>query len=377
MKLTMKSLFAVLFAAAVLFTSCGDDDDPTFTVDVTSSIDETMYTLGGTLEFQYSTDNGATFSSDVPTNLKKNSTLIVKVNNGTLDLSDDDFDFDWSNSTPAPADSEVDQATFTIDGNVIINVKISDLWSLITSRRDTGLFQELNKTTGATDDLFTFSFNGGDLTGVRAFTYHFNQESYYASTNTNEGGDLYKIDPATRIATKINDNDGAVGAVWDAVVNWAVAADDSLVSIGDFNADGNGIVKFGVDGGQSSKIAQADICCGLGMIYANSKFTLANDPNNGEIDIDELELDGTLTDVTEISTLNSFPSDISGDWLPVRNMAQDMDGTIYALMFNDDTDETYFITIDITGETATYIATLTAVRSEAYHSLTFVPSYLF
>ncbi len=374
-----KTILSMLVASSVLIFSC-KDDDPTFGVSAGGEITATDYTMGGTPAFQYSTDAGTTYSADMPTNMGAGTTLLVKINNGTEDLLDTDFTFDWSASDPAPNIENAGIAVFSVNGNLTVNATIADKWTLLTSQKS-GTFKDLDKSNGTTTDLFTFTYESSDLQNVRAFTYHYIQKSYYASVNSNAGGDLFKIDPGTKIATKINDNDGSDGqAIWDAVVNWVVAEDDSLMSVGDFNGDGNGIVKFGTDGGRSQKLSRANTCCGLGLVYDydNEKFVIANgwNTNDGEIQIDDLALDGSITGVATITTFEGFPEDISNDWIPVRSMAKDMDGTVYAMMFDYDTNVTYFITIDINAKTATYINKMATTGNEAYHTLTFVPTYL-
>ena len=69
------------------------------------------------------------------------------------------------------------------------------------------------------------------------------QTSYNANGSSPRKGFLYTIDPATKVSTVINSNNGAGGnAIWDAINNWGVMPDDSLLGYGDFNGDGNGLV---------------------------------------------------------------------------------------------------------------------------------------
>ncbi|RLD21153.1 MAG: hypothetical protein DRI71_09535, partial [Bacteroidetes bacterium] len=76
---------------------------PDFTVAETN-ITSVGYTMGGTLAFLYSLDDGETFSSELPP-IPIRSELMVKVNNGTDDLTADDFIFDWSASSITPDSS--------------------------------------------------------------------------------------------------------------------------------------------------------------------------------------------------------------------------------------------------------------------------------
>lgn len=255
---------------------------------------------------------------------------------------------------------------------------------LITSHRKTGKFYKLDLTTGAKTEAFDIKLSGNTLNELRGFVYHPKKDLFYASASSYvdqdnpRNGFLYSIVPSTKVATVINSNNGKGGAyaIWDAVVNWAVASDDSLVSVGDFNGDGSGIVKFGTDGGRSKKTTEVDFCCGLGLIYdATAKTMLVtNDPNDGTVEILTItQATGAISNTLVIDNLIDFPKDVSTDWLPVKAMAKAKDGMIYALMFNSDEADTYLIKIDIANKKATYIATLGTDNANQYNLLAFVP----
>jgi hypothetical protein len=386
-KQTMKNYLALLllFASIAVVQSCKDDEDPKFKVsDIT--INEDAYTAGGTLKLLYSIDNGTTFTETL-NDFKNGAKILVKINNGTVDLTSDDFTFDWSGSSPAPTSTTSDVAEFTATAaNSTINVKVTDIWSLITNNRTSGKFYTLDKATGVTTEAFTPMYNNTVLKEVRGFVYHPTKKLYYASLNSYvnqdapQSGFLFTIDPATKVATKINGNDGNNGAydVWDAIVNWAVAADDSLVAIGDFNNDGNGVVKFGTDGGRSLKTAQSDICCGLGMIYdvKTSLFTIANYSNTTGVRIQTLDLQGNLTADKDITTFTGFTNDPSVNTVALKTMAKDKDGVIYGILFDTVAKKSFFVKVDLTALTITYIATLGADNANQYNSLTFIAKHL-
>ncbi len=256
---------------------------------------------------------------------------------------------------------------------------------LITSHRKTGKFYSLDLATGEKTEVFDVTLNGNTLNELRGFVYHPKKKMFYASAssyvdqNTPRNGYLYSISTSTKTATVINENNGNGGAyaVWDAIVNWAVAADDSLVAVGDFNNDGNGIVKFGTDGGRSLKTTESNICCGLGLLYnaATKTLQVTNDPNDGTIEISTIsEASGAITSTLVIDNLIDFPIDVSTNWLPVKAMAKAKDGTIYALMFNSDESDTYLIKINLVDQTATYISTLGTDNANQYNLLAFIPA---
>lgn len=211
----------------------------------------------------------------------------------------------------------------------------------------------MDQTTGETTEIFTPTFDGGDLLEVRAFVYHPGEKLFYASATSEtfaeetQAGFLYSINPKTKVAAMINDNDGNEGAYaeWDAINNWAVATDDSLVAIGDFNSDGNGIVKFGTDGGRSLKTKEVDICCGNGMLYDKATGILqvgsGEDTDDGEIDIVTISAEGVITETNTITTFNDFPDDLTITWLTLKAMAKNKKGDVYGILFHYDLGKSY------------------------------------
>src|SRR6187551_2297085 len=211
-------MVAVIGLVTVQLFSCKDDDEPTFSFPSSPTVDSNGYTMGGTLVFLYSVDNGVTFTATVPTGLASGAKVLVKVNNGTTDLLAEDFTFDWSGSVPAPADSSAPVAEFVITGNATPSVKITDKMTIVTSHRANGKFYSVNPSSGVTKEEFTPTYGGTALLSARAFVYHYKKGLFYASQNTDAGGYLYTINPATKVATRINENNGANGAeVWDAI----------------------------------------------------------------------------------------------------------------------------------------------------------------
>jgi hypothetical protein len=382
MKIMRLLAFATFTLALLYLASCSDDDAPTFTFP-TANINATGYTMGGTPQFLYSTDGGTTYSATIPTNISSGQTIKVKVNNGTADLNPDDFEFDWTGSSPAPVSESNGVADFLVSTDVTLALKITDKISLVTSHRGNGKFYTINTATGALTEAFTPTYDANALLSVRGFVYHYKKGLFYASQNTDAGGYLYSINPANKVATRINENNGANGAeVWDAIVNWAVASDDSLIALGDFNDDGNGVVKFGTDGGRSKKTAQADICCALGMIYnvTAGTFQIANgyDASEGEVIIQTLTNAGAFTgEPVTITTFTGFPNDLSLDYIYLRTMAKSNDGTIYGTLYDSESKKTFFVKVNISGAAITYVSTLGADNNNQYNSLAYIPNYTF
>jgi hypothetical protein len=257
---------------------------------------------------------------------------------------------------------------------------------LVTSHRQTGTFYSVDQTTGETTEIFTPTFDGGDLLEVRAFVYHPGEKLFYASATSEtfaeetQAGFLYSINPKTKVAAMINDNDGNEGAYaeWDAINNWAVATDDSLVAIGDFNSDGNGIVKFGTDGGRSLKTKEVDICCGNGMLYDKATGILqvgsGEDTDDGEIDIVTISAEGVITETNTITTFNDFPDDLTITWLTLKAMAKNKKGDVYGILFHYDLGKSYLVSVDMEASEINYITTLGTDSNNQFNSLAFIPA---
>lgn len=258
---------------------------------------------------------------------------------------------------------------------------------LVTSHRANGTFYKLNTKTGEKTEIFTATIGGSTLTEVRAFVYHPKEKLFYASANSyvdfgdgERRGFLYSMNPKTKEATIINNNDGNGGdyAVWDAIVNWAVADDDSLIAVGDFNADASdGIVKFGTDGGRSNWTIPVDFCCGLGLLYDKKTEVMlvgsSENSSDGEVIIETINSDGEITETSIITTLTDFPDDLSASWLNLKSMAEAKNGTVYGILHDYDSGKSYFVKIDIAGEEVTYISTLGLDWDNQYNVLAFIP----
>lgn len=377
----IKCILLAVGIGSVFLQSCKDDEpNPRFKIE-TASVDESTYTGSGTLSLLYSTDGGETFTATLPEKLKKGTKVLVKVNNGSEDLSDEDFIFDWSTSSPAPADETRGIAEFTIgSGNLKINVELEEIMALLTSHRTTGKFYTINPVTGDKAENFTITSGDIDVVGIRGFLYHPKKKLYYASTSTEEGGFLYSVNPATSEATVINENDGANDhEVWDAVVNWVVAPDDSLLAVGDFNGEGNGIVKFGTDGVRAKNTIELDICCGLGLIWHTNNTLLVSNGSNtdsGEIILENIALDGEGIDSQTLTNMEGFPVDVSTDWLTIKALAKAKSGELYGILFNSDTKFSYFVKIDLGAEKINYISTLGEGNTNQYNTLVYIPKHL-
>lgn len=374
----MKKRLLFAFLLGTLFLqSCDEEPIPVFNVGETV-INTDDYT-GEPVTLLYSLDNGLTFSPNLPADITEGKVLLVKVNDGNEDLTKENYLFDWSGSTPKPLSSTSDLATFNVIENVNINLKLKDLLVLVTNNSIDGKFYSVNTTSGVRIEIFTPTLNDAPLTDVRAFLHHPGENLYYASVYGS--GKIYSIDPFTKAATLINDNNGAGGhAVWTDVANWLVTPDDSLLSVGDFGADGVGIVKFGTTGARGGVTNNVNACCGLGLAWGTDQMQviITNDAvtGPGEIQLDFYSVNGNIRTRQSIKNLENFPTDLSNDELLVTSMAKDKDNKLFAILVDETSGKIYFVRVYTLTGRVTYIATLGADASTNFRTLAFIPKHL-
>ncbi len=263
-------------------------------------------------------------------------------------------------------------------------------YTLIAGNRTSGKFYSVNETTGATKEIFTPTYNGAALTEVRAVVYHPKKNLFYFAQNS-EGltagnilGNLYSMNPTTKISALVNDNSNSK-LIW-AIGNWSIAKDDSLIGLGYFRTgSGSSIIKFGTDGKQGLKPVTSDFCCGMGMLYDSktNKFFLAyTGGKKNQLNFKDLDAaTGVLSNEKIITTFTGFPEDFSvSSSLSLKAMAQNgTNAPIYGLIYNGITasKKTYLVKLDLTALSATYISTIGADNNNQYNNLTYVPSTSF
>lgn len=364
------------FSFLILLSSC-KKDTPIITYSVSDfEILSDNYTMGGELTILYSSD-GENYFSDAPT-FPAGTTLWMKVNNGTEDITTDLFQFEW----------EVGGETYYTESIQVVvskqvtgQVTVSDQLTLITSHRKSGQFYVLSETDGSKTPIFKALIDGSPLTSIRAFVYHPTQKLFYVSEDANAGGKLYTINPENMTALIINDNDGSdnngTAEIWDAIANWQVYKDDSLIAIGDFK--GAEVARFDIQGFRSNP-TEAEICCGLGMLYnAGDDFiTLSNgwaDMNN-QIVINKLRIsDRVILETKIFNKFFEFEDDFSDKLVRIKSLAQDHNGNTYGLLFSSGQYKTYFVSIDLNEKSITHISTLGDNSLDVYNTIAFVPKY--
>jgi hypothetical protein len=365
----------ILLAVSALY-SCKKDDEEPLTIQ-NPLLDLLDYTGGGTPVLHYSTDGGATYSTTIP-KFDAGTVLTVKVNNGTADLTTDDYTFDWSFSSIQPEDTHAAIAVFTATTRSFqIYVRIDDILVMVTANRTSGKIYVVD-TLGVKTESFTPKFNNTEIPGIRGFVYHIKKAKYYATTSSSVGGIMYEIDPGTDIATVINDNMEGVDPEWFGIANLVVTPDDSLLGVG-FLQDPtqNAIMKFGTDGNKSPAHENLDLCCGLGLLFDkdSDELIISTEADPGSMKLVRTELNGDVLDIRSIFNLINFPGAASSADLATKAITRDKSGNTFAIMFNIDTKATFLVQIDFSVPSVTYIATLGADETDQYSSLAFVPKH--
>jgi hypothetical protein len=312
-------------------------------------------------------------------------------------LSSSEFWFDWSKSSPAPVQTIGSVAEFDVKADLDIRVQVFDAYDLVGVRDDGTLHHidkekgtlRIDKQSGALKPLFTAMYEQQPITSMQAFVYHPKKRLYYTSVEGVsssagvDGGYLYTINPVTKAATRINENNGANGInQWENVYSWVIGKDDSLISIGDFELDGYGVAKFGANGNRARTIRNAEICCGVGMIVDSltNQLMVANGLVTGYVEIQSLNSDGSRLNSTRLYDFKKFTTNVASNRLTLVGLTRDHDGTIYGIMRATDntTLETseYFVKVDVQAGSVTYVSKLSGPGEFRFNSLALVPKYL-
>jgi hypothetical protein len=254
---------------------------------------------------------------------------------------------------------------------------------LVVGSMFTGQFYTVNLNDGSLTELFVPTLGGDDLLNVRTLVYHPGEKKYFALLTRQSGGKLVSIDPATKVATVINDN---TVDPWYQLSSLLVTSDDSLLAVGDFGDFGEGFTKFGTDGEQSDRliINENGMCCGYGMIYFSKQkqIVVANGydqpyPYDGTVNFDTYTKDGdyvsTFTIVNE--DITGFTDDLSTDYLAIRSMASKSDsntGDVYGVMVAYNLGNSYLVKIDLVGKKIQWVGDLDTAGEYDFAPLTFV-----
>ena len=365
--------FGLLFLSSMfLLSGCGDDDtNPVVRYDIVAgNINSDSYSGGGTLVFEYSTDDGTSYSATAPVDLDDGQKVLVRVNDGTDPVSSANFNFDWSASSTDPANTTTDVAEFTItDSDITVNVSIADVIALVIIQRDNGQVKSVNTTSGATTDLFKFTLNSNDLVNLRSLVYNRSENTFNATSTAGAGGELYEIDVISREATVLNDN---ANDDWDGISDLVALSDGSLLStLKDVALDEHVLMPFS-DVGAAGTLVQftgGTPDAGLGLVIDSNNDRWVGD-YPGEIHISDNA--GAISSTLTLSADASLPNIDLTESYP-QNLAWGADNVLYATIYDDTNDVTYIVEVNTTSGELSMVSDLGSTR---HHGLAGIPLHL-
>ncbi|MCR9264457.1 MAG: cadherin repeat domain-containing protein [Flavobacteriaceae bacterium] len=346
------------------------------TLDVANAvIDKAGYTAPEDLIFLYSTDGGDSYSADKPTNLTEGDEILVKISNGIMDISKDDFSFTWITSNPVPQTSDIALAKFVV-GSTDLDIKVAvvDKVEILVSDRNTGQFYSLDPSTGDKTDAFKVLLDGEDLVRVRGAIYNYVDRKLYVSTAKFAATKsmLHSVDLATLQATTINSNPDDT---WAGLADLIITPEGNiLATMSQGQLEGESLITFGTDGTASAPVAftGADLCCGLGLTYGDTTNEVW--VGDSAATIHKSSFNGEISETINL-TLENFEYNMPNAYI-IKNLVQ-IDGALYALCYENDNAITHIAKVDLENNTLVHIAQLSNSDATQVNALVFVPAYLF
>ncbi|TMU55968.1 hypothetical protein [Flagellimonas algicola] len=381
------ALYALISTWAFLNVNCGKDDSPdnpddgpteTFYQITEVTINDDGYTAPGTLSFWYSIDNGESYTTEKPADLSKGDELWVKINNGEVDIFEEDFYFDWSGSSLAPADTESDLAKFVVkESDITISASVTDKVELLVTNRDTGQFFVLDLSDGGLTPSFTMMKDEENaLVDIRGVVHNPNNNQIYITNSEDGNGQLYAVDPSNMTPTLINDNGDDI---WKGIADILITPNNQiLATIGFGNGIDPALISFDTAGNaiEPMTFTGDDVpCCGLGMTFGDSQQeVLVGTGLSNPVKLYKSDLQGKVSEVIEL-TLDGFTiTDNASDYY-IRNLIRDNVGNVHALCYNLDSGNTHIAKVDIDGNRLIHIAQIGA--NGVYFGLVALPAYTF
>ncbi len=378
----------VLFTLALtsLLLACSNDDEPKAPEEITITITEADYTADGTPTIEFSLDDGATWSTDVPQEPEEGTTFKAKVTDGLgNDLQNNDFFFDWAASDPQPDNTTAEEVTFTV-GTTTPNIAltISEKTILVTIHETLGELYTLDKNDGNRSIIYTTQNDlGTAIDGLFALTYHPETGTLFAGQGHfgSYDGYLYEIDIPTGTATVKNDNSNSDGlSYWGNLLNIAIIPDGSMLTFTnniDIPADagftGDAFITFNTNGETETTYINTNGEHIRATFYDTATQTLYGRTADKEISTITLSNgEATFTNPITIDIWEGFDGAFNPDNASITAMVKDnTENIVYALAFQNNNH--YLITLDLQTQTATYIGGIGDTFEKLFNCLAFVP----
>lgn len=243
---------------------------------------------------------------------------------------------------------------------------------LVVAERTTGKLYSVNKSSAARTELGTVTFNDIPLQQLRGMVFNPNDKKLYASSTDDNGGALYTINPETLEATSLNtdpDDD------WYGVADLLVSSDNQiLATLWHKNPTEVGLAKFNLTGVMGPRVvfSNQDICCGLGMVFGDTKSELII--SSYQLEIYSSDLSGTVTLLTTLVP-EGFGTTLADD-LYIQNMVKD-NGKIYAIVYDETLGNTHLAEVDLDNDALIEIGQLNQGNTNRFHALMIVSKSIF
>ncbi len=381
------ALYALLVSWAFVQFGCGKDDSPsnpddgpteTFYNITQATINTDGFTAPGELSFWYSIDNGESYTIEKPEDLSKGDELWVKINNGEVDIYEEDFYFDWSGSSLVPADTESDLAKFVVkETDITLEATVTDKIELLVSNRNTGQFYVLDLSDGGLTPAFNITLNGNNVTDIRGMVYNYNNHKIYASLTEESvpSGGLLQVEPNVLTTQVINGNENNS---WKGISDLVVTNDNTILATIGFGGGQNpALIEFEIDGSMSEpKLFSGDNipCCGLGLSKGtNDEEYLIGDGFSAMVH--KSNDSGEISETIELE-LVGFAEDADPANFFIKNLVQTSD-SYYALCLekiDNETQYTHIVKVDLENAQLVY---LSGAFSTQYNALVQIPAYAF
>lgn len=245
--------------------------------------------------------------------------------------------------------------------------------SLVMVKRSSGVLYVVDKTTGAMTQKMTIMYNSSPLTGLRGLVYDPETGKCFAGATNAGDGMFYSIDLSTGEATLLNDNaDGD----WDAIADMVITSTGTLYAMIYSNVEsGSAITTINRSTGALGthylfNDGTDDLYTSGGLCFGENQSTLLI--GGDETCIYKCGPTGGQVSATYPIYHSASMNDI-GD-IYVMDLEKDTDGTIYAIVYDDEQEVQYFVKVNLqTGELTEIKELARDSNSNFYHCMTFIP----
>ncbi len=248
-----------------------------------------------------------------------------------------------------------------------------EIQSLVMIKRSTGVLFSVDRSTGTMTEKMTIMYNNSALTGLRGLVYDPATGKCFAGASNAGSGKFYSIDLSTGTATLLNAN---ANGDWDAIADMVIAPDGNILAIIWSNLeDGHAVATINKSTGAVGTHylitdPGSEIYSGGGICYGSNTSTIIIGGEDSEIYTSGL----TGGNVLSKKTLAHTPSMNAAGEIYVMDLEKDTDGTIFAIVYDDEDEVQYLVKVNIsTGELTEVRELGSGSNSNFYHCMALIP----